>query len=438
MYRKLLGLFFILYFILASTPVYARHYQDFEGDVPHWSEYGIRGETRQKIDALPNTAVQDLPIPILFGVDVSDLTQNFGDPRGDGTRTHEGLDILSPKGTPITSPTDAVITRTGNGPSSGLYVYTANPGGEVFAYMHLDRIGENVEEGGMLAPGDLIGYVGNTGNASGGPDHLHFEIRNNGATDPYPRLTETFSLQEKIESLNTILNLQDNPQNLAQFIVGEFGDELQDAEVQQISLPQSVAVLLESTTNSSPVNIPTPSSAKLVGGVISFDMDIGAQGAHVVWLQKFLIEANTGEDARYLGRTGATGYFGPITQRALAEYQAANNINPPVGYYGPITRSFITSHEVLVTTEPAEEIKPANFTRNLTIGSHGEDVRTLQIFLNTNGFILTQSGAGSPGNETEYFGKLTQDALVKYQTAQGITPAVGYFGPITRTYISSS
>jgi len=78
-----------------------------------------------------------------------------------------------------------------------------------------------------------------------------------------------------------------------------------------------------------------------------------------------------------------------------------------------------------------------NFTRNLTIGSRGEDVKALQEYLNAQGFTVAASGAGSPGNETEYFGSLTQAALADFQAANSVSPAVGYFGPITRAKIDS-
>src|SRR5690606_7271821 len=124
-------------------------------------------------------------------------TPDFGDPRDGGDREHEGQDILAPRGTPILSPTEAVVLRIGNGSSSGKNVYTANPGGETFVYMHLDEIASDLEEGDRLDTGDLIGYVGNTGNASGGPAHLHFEIREGReAKDPYPRLLASFTVEE--------------------------------------------------------------------------------------------------------------------------------------------------------------------------------------------------------------------------------------------------
>ncbi len=72
------------------------------------------------------------------------------------------------------------------------------------------------------------------------------------------------------------------------------------------------------------------------------------------------------------------------------------------------------------------------FTRNLTVGMTGSDVKTLQIFLNAHGFIIAKSGIGSSGNESTYFGILTRDALAKFQEAKGIAPSSGYFGPLTR------
>ncbi|MFA6476572.1 MAG: Ig-like domain-containing protein [Candidatus Paceibacterota bacterium] len=73
-----------------------------------------------------------------------------------------------------------------------------------------------------------------------------------------------------------------------------------------------------------------------------------------------------------------------------------------------------------------------SFTRNLKTGSTGSDVKLLQQFLNTHGFIVAKSGPGSVGQETTMFGALTRLALIKFQKANKITPAIGYFGPVTR------
>lgn len=72
------------------------------------------------------------------------------------------------------------------------------------------------------------------------------------------------------------------------------------------------------------------------------------------------------------------------------------------------------------------------FERDLYYGIEGEDVRELQRFLNRNGFKVSWWGAGSPNMETPNFGPATQRALIRFQDAEGIEPAAGYFGPITR------
>ncbi|MBI2409441.1 peptidoglycan-binding protein [Candidatus Kaiserbacteria bacterium] len=77
------------------------------------------------------------------------------------------------------------------------------------------------------------------------------------------------------------------------------------------------------------------------------------------------------------------------------------------------------------------------FKSNLTMGSLGSEVKALQEYLNSHGYQIAASGPGSSGNETTKFGALTKAALIKYQKANGITPAVGYFGPITRAAMNA-
>src|SRR3990167_9648538 len=143
----------------------AQSYED-TNDYDGWRggrsrSYGLGDAGRANIAALGDVRVEALPIPVLLGVELSNLTKNFGDPRDGGTRTHEGLDMLAPEGTPIASHTDAVVVRTGDGSGSGLFVRTVNPGGESFVYMHLVSIASNIQEGSVVKRGDVIGFVGN-------------------------------------------------------------------------------------------------------------------------------------------------------------------------------------------------------------------------------------------------------------------------------------
>lgn len=99
----------------------------------------------------------------------------------------------------------------------------------------------------------------------------------------------------------------------------------------------------------------------------------------------------------------------------------------------------------VVQTTPTPTVKPTTinntpspvrFIRNLPFGTRSEAVRQLQIFLNTRGYVIANQGAGSPGNESTYFGPATRTALSRFQAASGIRPAVGVFGPTTRAYIN--
>jgi len=86
-----------------------------------------------------------------------------------------------------------------------------------------------------------------------------------------------------------------------------------------------------------------------------------------------------------------------------------------------------------------------NFTRSLTMGSKGDDVKCLQEYLNGAGHTLASSGAGSPGGETTYFGSLTKNGVIKWQNANaavvlapvGLSVGTGYFGPSSRSAYAS-
>jgi hypothetical protein len=96
-----------------------------------------------------------------------------------------------------------------------------------------------------------------------------------------------------------------------------------------------------------------------------------------------------------------------------------------------------TTGQRCTTTSGSPQVQ-YTFTRNLTIGARGEDVKQLQIFLNANGFAIASAGAGSPGSETTTFGPATRSALARYQASKGIAPAAGYFGPTTRARVNGA
>ncbi len=99
--------------------------------------------------------------------------------------------------------------------------------------------------------------------------------------------------------------------------------------------------------------------------------------------------------------------------------------------YAPTPSNASPSAQALAHASPH-----AAFNRNLSVGLTGDDVKTLQMWLNAHGFTIAASGPGSMGMETSMFGGLTRAALVKFQLANHISPAVGFLGPITRAAIA--
>lgn len=292
---------------------------------------------------LDDDPVEEMPVPVLFGVKYENVIPDFGDPRGGGTREHEGQDMHAPRGTPIVSPTEAVVIRTGSGDSSGKYVYTANPGGEVFRYMHLDEYAD-LDPGDELKPGDFIGTVGDTGNAPDGVYHLHFEIRDedNDATDPHPRLTDTFSLKEKVSFLEDIIDSfnRSDRDEYAEFLVETFPADFRAALNADYDLPDEVVEALNDRGVRSTAKLQEQLD-ELIGSIpklLTTQLGPDDTGAAVSLLQFYLIYSSEGLARNQLLKAGATGYYGSVTTAAVREYQVANDV-PPTGIYDAATRS---------------------------------------------------------------------------------------------------
>ncbi|HEX2048603.1 MAG TPA: M23 family metallopeptidase [Acidimicrobiales bacterium] len=112
------------------------------------------------------------------------FSNDYGAPRGGG-RSHQGNDILAARGTPVVANVGGVVTQR-NGAVSGLAYFLAGDDGNRYFGAHLDSFGAS----GRVAAGTQIGTVGTTGDAAGGPPHLHFEIHPGGSgyTNPYTTL----------------------------------------------------------------------------------------------------------------------------------------------------------------------------------------------------------------------------------------------------------
>lgn len=122
------------------------------------------------------------------GVRVSRVADSWGAARG-RDRRHEGADIFAARGTPVRSATRGVVTAVREGGLGGRQVWVLGPGRQRHYYAHLDDWAAGLAVGDVLRRGDVLGYVGDSGNARGTPPHLHYGIYGgDGAIDPLPLL----------------------------------------------------------------------------------------------------------------------------------------------------------------------------------------------------------------------------------------------------------
>jgi peptidoglycan LD-endopeptidase LytH len=127
-------------------------------------------------------------------VDVDAMKGGFQERRG--SRPHEAADLLAPRNTPVHAVEGGTIAKLFVSKAGGLTIYQFDPSGQVaYYYAHLDHYADGLHEGQTVSAGDVIGYVGTTGNAPPNTPHLHFAVFElnddhqwwkGRAIDPYP------------------------------------------------------------------------------------------------------------------------------------------------------------------------------------------------------------------------------------------------------------
>ncbi len=163
----------------------------------------LTAERRVSAPPLPSanhrlsTANSDVAIPVL-GVARESLKPTFDQARAG--HVHHALDILAPRGTPVVAAVGGTIRKLFTSRAGGITIYQFDGDATlVYYYAHLDRYADGVREGMRVRQGDVISYVGTTGNAPAGTPHLHFAIARltpsktwweGEAIDPYPILME--------------------------------------------------------------------------------------------------------------------------------------------------------------------------------------------------------------------------------------------------------
>lgn len=148
--------------------------------------------------ALPANVARpgDLIVPV-DGIRPNQLSDTYHQ-RRDGNRPHEALDIMAPRGTPVLAAADGKIVKLFDSKPGGLTIYEFDPTETlVYYYAHLDRYAAGIAAGVQVKQGEVLGYVGTTGNANPNAPHLHFAVFKLGpekrwwqgtAINPYPML----------------------------------------------------------------------------------------------------------------------------------------------------------------------------------------------------------------------------------------------------------
>jgi peptidoglycan LD-endopeptidase LytH len=175
---------------------------------PETEDGGWRALLRRPAPAPANTtaALRGAPaaalgLPALIvpvaGVSTDELRDQFEEPRGGGRR-HEALDILAKRNTPVLAAADGVVDKLFTSKQGGLTIYERDPSGLYqLYYAHLESYAPGLDEGDAVRQGQVIGYVGTSGNAPKDVPHLHFAIVRMGperrwwkgdAVNPFPLL----------------------------------------------------------------------------------------------------------------------------------------------------------------------------------------------------------------------------------------------------------
>lgn len=139
---------------------------------PRSTQANLPGQTAGV--AAPEAA--NLIVPVR-GVRRTDIRPSWGDARDGGARAHHGTDIMAPRGTPVIAAAPGTIEKLFLSKAGGITLYVRSPQRRlVYYYAHLAGYAPGMREGLAVKAGDLLGYVGDTGNAGAGNHHLHFGV----------------------------------------------------------------------------------------------------------------------------------------------------------------------------------------------------------------------------------------------------------------------
>ncbi|MDO8504494.1 MAG: peptidoglycan-binding protein, partial [Candidatus Liptonbacteria bacterium] len=386
---------------------------------------------------------------------------DFNEPRGtDGTREHLGIDIIADKMTPVVSAVDGEVSYAVTPEASwGYSISIRDADGYSYRYLHLNNDTPGTDDGNggetnayapgirrgvRVVKGQLIGWVGDSGNAENTVSHLHFEIRGLSRTviNPYESLRSVSSgdmavFTQDISISKLVIAIPKD------YILIKYAN---DPAIFLLSKNIKYRILNTGTLNALgksasdarviPDNeqYPTGSSISIASTIATDHASTGAEGAGLIDLSLELSEGSRGPAVVELQTTlkvlgyftsAVTDYFGPITKDAVIKFQIAKGLDP-IGVVGPQTRVALSLTYIPFASQAIGTalVPAAGLFIELHEGMSGEAVRQLQTALKNLG-LFTYAVTG-------YFGPITKVAVIKFQIAKGLDP-VGVVGPKTRT-----
>ena len=161
--------------------------------------------SNQFVHAKHDSFLENMVFPVKHVM--SHFYNDWGEIRGNGNRVHEGIDIRAPKGAPVVAIADGKVNTISYSDSSGYYIAIDHENGWLSLYVHLnddvegnDNLGgretafaENIYLGAEVIAGQIIGYLGDSGNAEGTVPHVHFEVRYMGNSfDVYEQIKDSW------------------------------------------------------------------------------------------------------------------------------------------------------------------------------------------------------------------------------------------------------
>ena len=157
---------------------------------PAFVELLARMEEQRAYEAGAHAYIDGFVFPIAGDCEFID---SWGYPRSGG-RWHQGADIFATMGTPVVASENGTLDGVGSGTLGGIKLWVNGDSGNEYYYAHLAAFAPGVRDGKRVRAGEVVGFVGDTGNAKGTSPHLHFEIHPGGAgpANPYPLLKAAY------------------------------------------------------------------------------------------------------------------------------------------------------------------------------------------------------------------------------------------------------